>query len=88
VKVATYSVPGVSLDLRELELGVVFVHGLNLLAGGRAQHLDDLHQLIHATLAWEQRLAQQELCQHAAHGPNVCTAVTGKRSAPSSKTTR
>ena len=43
--------PGVGLDLGELELGVVGVHGVDLLLGGRAQHLDDLHQLVHPTLA-------------------------------------
>eukprot|EP00983_Pelagomonas_calceolata_P094075 1157845-Pelagomonas_calceolata.AAC.3 len=63
--------PGVSLDLGELEFSVVGVHGVNLLAGGRAQHLNDLHQLVHTTLAREQRLPQQQLCHHAANGPHV-----------------
>jgi hypothetical protein len=47
------------LDLGELELGVVLVHGLNLLACGCAQDLDDLHQLIHSAFARKERLAKQ-----------------------------
>ena len=42
--------PWVRLDLRELELRVVGVHGVDLLLGGCAQHLDDLHQLVDAAL--------------------------------------
>jgi hypothetical protein len=55
-----YLVPGVGLDLGELELRVVGVHGLDLLPRRRAQHLDDLHQLVHPTLAREQRLQTRE----------------------------
>mmetsp|Transcript_29347 Transcript_29347/g.64126 ORF Transcript_29347/g.64126 Transcript_29347/m.64126 type:complete len:208 (+) Transcript_29347:247-870(+) len=35
--------PGVSLDLRELELGVVGVHRVDLLASWCAEHLNDLY---------------------------------------------
>ena len=64
-------VPGVGLDLRELELGVVGVHLSDLLLGGRAQHLDDLHQLVHPAVPGEDGLAQEELGKHAASAPDV-----------------
>mmetsp|Transcript_15888 Transcript_15888/g.18402 ORF Transcript_15888/g.18402 Transcript_15888/m.18402 type:complete len:329 (-) Transcript_15888:80-1066(-) len=63
--------PRVRLDLRELELGVVRVHGHDLLFGRGSQHLDDLDELVDAGLAWEQRLAQQQLGDHAADAPHV-----------------
>ena len=58
-------------DLGELELCVGAVHGPNVLAARRAEDLDDLHQLVHAALAWEEGRAQQQLRAHAARGPNV-----------------
>jgi hypothetical protein len=45
------------LDLWELELRVVRIHGVNLLTSGGSEHLDDFNQLVHAALAGEQGLA-------------------------------
>mmetsp|Transcript_83043 Transcript_83043/g.199297 ORF Transcript_83043/g.199297 Transcript_83043/m.199297 type:complete len:296 (+) Transcript_83043:89-976(+) len=64
-------VPGMRLDLRELELCVVRIHRHELFAGGRAQHLDDLHQLVHPTFSREDRVSQDELSRHTGHGPDV-----------------
>ena len=36
------------LDLRELVLHVVWVHGTDLLAGWGTEHFDNLHKLINA----------------------------------------
>lgn len=69
--VSAYLLPGMRLDLRELELGVVRVHLPDLLPGRRAQHLYDLHQLVHAGIAREDGLAQQQLRQDAAGAPHV-----------------
>ncbi len=44
---------------------------MNLLTGGGAQNLDDFHQLVDTGLAGKQRLAQQQLCHHAAARPDV-----------------
>ena len=54
------------LDLWELVLHVVRVHRLDLLARGRAEHLDDLHELVDAALTGEERLAEHELGHDAA----------------------
>lgn len=59
------------LDLRKLELRVVRIHLPDLFSGRGAQNLDDLDQLIHARIAREYRLAQQQLGQNAAGAPNV-----------------
>ena len=45
-------------DLRELELCVIWVHLLDLLSGGGAQHLDNLHQLVHPTISRKYWLAE------------------------------
>eukprot|EP00754_Rhynchopus_humris_P013920 Rhum_TRINITY_DN14356_c14_g1::Rhum_TRINITY_DN14356_c14_g1_i1::g.84606::m.84606 len=63
--------PRVRLDRRELEVGVALVHGLDLLTRGRAQHLDDLHQLVDARLSREQRLPDEQLGEDAAQRPHV-----------------
>lgn len=47
--------PGMRLDLRELELCVVGVHGIDLLPSGGTQDLDDLHQLIYPALTYKSR---------------------------------
>ena len=39
----SYLAPWMRLDLRELELGVVGIHGMDLLASWRAEHLNDLY---------------------------------------------
>ena len=62
----------VRLDLREAVLHVIGVHRLDLLPRRRAQHLDDLDQLVDARLAREKRLPEHELCHHAARRPDVC----------------
>ena len=63
--------PGMSLDRRELEFRVVGIHRVNLLFSRRAQHLDNLHQLVDARLTGEQRLPQQQLSNNAARRPDV-----------------
>jgi len=59
------------LDLRELLLVLVLVHQEDLLLGRRAQHLDDLDQLVDCALAREERVAQQHLADDCAHAPDV-----------------
>eukprot|EP00955_Chlamydomonas_euryale_P117852 366501-Chlamydomonas_euryale.AAC.33 len=44
---------------------------MDLLARRRAQHLDDLHQLVDAALTREERLPQHQLRDHAPNRPNV-----------------
>lgn len=44
-------------DLRELELGIVWIHFADLLSGGCAQDFNNLHQLIDPRVAWEDGLA-------------------------------
>mmetsp|Transcript_8210 Transcript_8210/g.26446 ORF Transcript_8210/g.26446 Transcript_8210/m.26446 type:complete len:496 (+) Transcript_8210:183-1670(+) len=70
--------PRVRLDLRELVLRVVLVHRLDLVERRRAQHLDDLDQLVDARLARKEGHAQEQLGEHAARGPDVdAAAVVG-----------
>ena len=54
----THLIPRVCLDLGELEFCVVGVHLSYLLLGGCAQHLDDLHQLVHSAVPGEDGLTQ------------------------------
>lgn len=61
------------LDLRELVLHVVGVHGANLISSRCSQHLDDLYELVNARLAWEKRLSEHQLCHDATRRPDVCT---------------
>ena len=63
--------PEVGLDLGEIKVREGAVHGLDLLAGGSAEDLDDFDQLIDARFAGEQRLSQQELSQNAPGGPDI-----------------
>lgn len=51
-----YLLPWVCFNLRELELGVVWIHLADLLSSGRAQDFYNLHQLIDPRVAWEDRL--------------------------------
>eukprot|EP00955_Chlamydomonas_euryale_P099115 365195-Chlamydomonas_euryale.AAC.22 len=44
---------------------------MDLLARRRAQHLDDLHQLVDAALSWKERLSQHQLRNHAPNRPYV-----------------
>jgi hypothetical protein len=68
---AAHLVEGVGFNLWELVLHVVGIHGPNLVAGRRAEDLDDLDELVDARLAGEQRLAEHELGHDAAGGPHV-----------------
>ena len=47
----------VGLDLRETVFHVVRVHGANLFLGRRAEHFDDLNELVDTRIAGKQRLA-------------------------------
>ena len=58
-------------DLGEFVLHVVRIHGLDLFPGGRAQHFDDLDQLINPTLTWEQGLTEHQLGHNASRRPNI-----------------
>lgn len=60
------------LDLRELVLHVVGVHGADLVASRGAQNLDDLHQLVDTRLAGEEWLTKHELSHDAASRPHIC----------------
>jgi len=77
--VGPHLLPRMGLDLRKLELGVVGVHLADLLARRRAQHLDDLHQLVDARVARKDGLAQQQFGQHATGAPNVCEKEEQKK---------
>ena len=59
-------VPGMRANLRELELLVVGIHLADLVSSGRAEHFDDLNELVDARFAREERLAEQELGEDAA----------------------
>jgi hypothetical protein len=67
----THLIPRMCANQGELELVIVGVHIVYLLAGGRAEDLDDLDKLVDAALTREQRLAQHELGKHTPDGPHV-----------------
>lgn len=67
----THLLPWMTLDLGELEFRVVRVHLLDLFPGGRAEHFDDLDQLVDAGVTGEDGLPEQQLCQYAARAPDV-----------------
>lgn len=69
----TYLAEGMRLDLRELVLHVVGVHGADLITGGCSQDLDDLYQLVNARLAWEKRLSEHKLSHDATCRPDIYT---------------
>lgn len=58
-------------DLWEAVLFVFGVHCLDLLSGRCAQDLDDLDELVNAALSREDWLAEHELSDDAADGPDV-----------------
>lgn len=60
----TYLIEGMGLDLRELVLHVIGVHGANLLPSRGAEHLDDFHQLVNARFPREEGLAQHQFSHH------------------------
>lgn len=65
-------VEGVRLDLRELVLHVVGVHGANLLSSRRAEDFDDLNQLVNTRFTREQRLTKHQLSHDTSSGPHIC----------------
>ena len=67
----THLAPGMRLDLREFELCVILVHGLDLLARGRAHDFDDFYELIHIAVAREEGLAEHELRKDTPKRPRV-----------------
>jgi len=70
--------PWERLDLREFVLGVVGVHGENLLTGWGTEDFDDLDQLVDTALSWEDGLAEHELSDDAADGPDInVSAILG-----------
>lgn len=71
VGLAEHLAEGVRLDLGEFVLHVVGVHGPDLLASRRTQHLDDLDQLVYTRLAGKQGLTKHQLCHDASSRPNV-----------------
>lgn len=72
----TYLVERVGLDLRELVLHVVGVHGSDLFTSRSAKHFDDLNKLIDAGFAREEGLAKHQLCHDTASRPNICICVS------------
>lgn len=71
VSLAEDLVEWVWLDLGELVLHVVGVHGADLITGRRAQHLDDLDELVNTRLTREQGLSQHQLSHHTAGRPHI-----------------
>ncbi len=59
------------LDLRKFVLHVVWIHGADLVARRSSQDFDDLDELVDTRFAGKKRLAQHELCHHAACRPHI-----------------
>ena len=59
------------LDLRELVLHIVGVHGADLFSSWGAQNLDDFHQLVNARFTGEEGLSKHQFRHHATSGPNI-----------------
>jgi len=59
------------LDLRELELRVVRIHGHELLTRGSPQDLDNFYQLVYTTLSRKDWLPKYEFRRDACSGPDV-----------------
>lgn len=68
---AEHLAPGLLPNRWELELGVAWVHAVDLLLGRSPQHLDDLDQLVNTRITGEQWLSHQKLSYDAANGPDV-----------------
>ena len=66
--------PGVRLDMGELEFLVARIHLPDLLSRRGAEDLDYLHQLVHATVPREDGLTQEKLGHHAPCGPDIWRA--------------
>lgn len=67
----TYLTPWMGLNLWKFELCVIGVHLSYLLLCGCTKNLDDLNQLIHTTVSWEDWLTKQQLCKHTPSTPYV-----------------
>jgi len=63
--------PWEGLDLWEAVLRVLWVHRQNLFTAWRAQDLDDLNELVDATLSREDGLSQHQFGDDATDGPDV-----------------
>lgn len=68
----THLLPRMTFDLRKFKFGIVWIHFADLFASRRAQHLDDLDELVDARVAREYRLAQQQFGQYTASAPDIC----------------
>lgn len=68
---SAYLLPRMAFDLGKLEFGVVGIHLANLFARRRAEHFDDLHQLVDARVTREDRLAEQQFGEHTASTPHI-----------------
>jgi len=60
------------LDLGELVLHVVWVHGANLVTCWRTQNLDNFNELVDPRLSREKGLSEHELCHDTTSGPHIC----------------
>ncbi|GIX61716.1 26S proteasome regulatory subunit [Babesia caballi] len=58
-------------DVGERDVVVVGVHGVHLVQGGSAQHLNYLHQLVYRRVPREHGLAQKQLPDDTPDGPHV-----------------
>ena len=63
--------PLISFNLRKFELGIVWVHGVDLVPAWRTQNLDYLNKLVDATIPRENRLPKKKLSDNAAYGPYI-----------------
>lgn len=63
--------PGQGLDLRELELGVVAVHGHDFFSCRGAQNFDDFDKLINARFAGEKRMSKHEFSHDTSGRPHI-----------------
>lgn len=68
----TYLTERVRLDLGKFMLHVVGIHGADLIASGRAEDFDDLHELVDTGLAREQWLSKHELGHDTTSRPHIC----------------
>lgn len=71
IRIRAYLIEGMWLDLRELVLHVIGVHGPNLLASGSTKNLDDLHKLIDTGFTREEWLAQHQFCHDTSSRPHI-----------------
>jgi len=58
-------------DGGELELGIAWVHAMDLVLSWCAEYLNNFNELINARLSWEKRLTNKKFSNNAAHGPDI-----------------